>query len=67
MDHLTEQDLAKRWNIAPSTLRGWRTRKKGPTYIKIEDAVRYRLTDVEEYEKKQLRKPLNQGEQDAKN
>ena len=59
MDHLTEQDLAKRWNVAPSTLRGWRKSrcKKGPAYVKIEDAVRYRLADVEEYEKKQLRKP----------
>ena len=56
-DHLTEQDLAKRWLISPETLRSWRARKQGPQYLKLEGAVRYRLADVEEYEKKQLRKP----------
>ena len=56
-DHLTETDLAKRWLIAPETLRSWRKRKQGPQYLKLEGAVRYRLADVEEYEKKQLRKP----------
>ena len=65
MDHLTEQELSHRWLIPPETLRTWRARKQGPPYLKLEGKVRYRMADVEEYERSKLRKPLNQGAQHA--
>jgi hypothetical protein len=49
-NHLTESDLAKRWNVAVKTIQAQRQRGAGPKYMKLGAAVRYRLTDVEEFE-----------------
>ncbi|UOF81063.1 pyocin activator protein prtN [Caudoviricetes sp.] len=52
---LTPKDLCERWKIANNTLRKWRVSGYGPAYIKLGDyrnaEVRYRLEDVEEFEK----------------
>lgn len=38
---LTEDDLAKRWNVAPKTLANQRCRGDGPPFIKLGRMVRY--------------------------
>lgn len=55
MQHLTTDQLSKRWGVSSNRLRQWRVEGKGPGFIKLGDGpkapVRYRLDDVEEYEK----------------
>jgi len=56
MTHLlTPKELCERWKIADNTLRKWRVAGFGPPYIKLGDyrnaEVRYRLDDIEEFEK----------------
>lgn len=43
----TEDSLAEKTGFAPGTLRNWRSIGKGPAYIKIGAAVRYRPADVD--------------------
>ena len=51
MKRLTEKELSKRWDISARTLQGWRTRGKGPAFIRIgERSVFYREEDVLAYE-----------------
>lgn len=53
--YLTTDELAKRWSIATNTIRRWRTEGMGPSFVKlgsgIRSAVRYRLEDIEAYER----------------
>lgn len=50
--YLTTKELARRWNMAPQTLDSWRAKGKGPKWIKLgPKMVRYRLADVEVWEK----------------
>lgn len=55
-DTLRTEELAERWNINPGTLRNWRMQGKGPKYLKFgkNGLVLYRVSDIIEYEKKQL-------------
>jgi predicted site-specific integrase-resolvase len=53
--HLNQIELAARWNISHRTLERWRWSGEGPRYIKIGGRVVYRLEDVEDYEKEQIR------------
>ena len=55
--HLTQTDLANRWQISERTLERWRWRKLGPPYIKVVGRVVYCLTDVLAYEVAQRRTP----------
>lgn len=54
---LTTEDLALRWGLEPATLENWRSgkSKKGPSYFKLGKGrgaqVRYRLKDVQDYER----------------
>lgn len=49
---LTPQELVERWGgtVVTGTLANWRNKKKGPKYTKIGGKVRYRESDVIEYE-----------------
>lgn len=53
---LTTEELALRWSMDSGTIENWRNTGKGPIYIKLGNAgsslVRYRVSDVEEYERK---------------
>jgi Helix-turn-helix domain len=49
---LTEAEVAKRLRVSPKTLRNWRSKGKGPFSMKIGGLIRYRLVDVEAFEKK---------------
>lgn len=53
--HLSQVELAGRWNISPRTLERWRWIGEGPAYLKIGGRVVYRLEDVESYERERLR------------
>lgn len=53
---LKEMDLARRWGLSVRTIQGHRFRGEGPPHVKLSGgAVRYRLEDVEAYERRQLR------------
>lgn len=51
--HLRPEDLALRWETSTKTLANWRCAGIGPTYLKINSLVRYRLADVVAYEEAQ--------------
>ena len=57
----TTDELAERWSMDAGSLENWRNAGKGPVFIKLgrgsSAPVRYRLCDVEEYEKKMQRSP----------
>jgi hypothetical protein len=53
--HLSQTDLARRWQMSHRSLEKWRTLGVGPAYLKIGGAVRYRTEDVLAYEAAQLR------------
>ncbi|QDY70114.1 helix-turn-helix transcriptional regulator [Qingshengfaniella alkalisoli] len=48
---LTVGALSKRWGVAMSTIYYWIQEGRGPSYMKIGNAIRYRIEDVEAYEK----------------
>ena len=54
--HLTDDQLAERLGCAPETLRDWRRDGRGPAYIKDgAKFIRYRVADVEAWEKSRLK------------
>lgn len=53
--HLSQTDLADRWDISPRTLEKWRTLRLGPAYMRIGGRIRYRLADVVAHEAENLR------------
>lgn len=48
---LTEKEVAQRWRVSPGRLRNERVAGKGLAYIKLGRSVRYRLSDIETYER----------------
>jgi Helix-turn-helix domain len=52
--HLTQAELARRWRKSERTLERWRLRGVGPAHLQI-GGVLYRLVDIEEFERTQLR------------
>ena len=58
--HLTTDQLAERLGVEPQTVRDWRVQDRGPAYIKDGGKlVRYRLADVEAWEKSCLVTPAS--------
>lgn len=53
--HLSQTELAARWNISHRTLERWRWTGEGPQFIKIGGRVVYRQEDIEAYEAGNLR------------
>ena len=51
---ITQDQLAKRWQISPRTLERQRWIGEGPNYVKLGGPVRYLSTDVIEYERRQM-------------
>lgn len=47
---LTTKMLARRWQLSPRTLEGWRYRNEGPTFLIFGRRVLYALRDVEAFE-----------------
>jgi hypothetical protein len=52
---LNQGELAARWGLSPHTLEAWRSRRRGPAYLKIGGRVHYRLEDIEAWEAEQVR------------
>ena len=46
---LDEKDLARQLKISVKTVQAWRFQSRGPAYIKMGSAVRYRPADVEAF------------------
>lgn len=55
--HLTQGELAQRWQISARTLEKWRQCRAGPRYVLVGGRVRYPLLEVEAYERDRLRGP----------
>ena len=51
---ISQNELAKRWQISEATLERWRSQRKGPHFLRLGGQVRYRLADVEAYELEKL-------------
>ncbi len=56
VNHITQGQLADRWGISRSSLERWRVEGIGPAFLKIGAKVRYRLEDIEAYERSSIRK-----------
>lgn len=54
-DYLTQKELAERLGVSENTLEKWRWKKIGPRFYKL-GGVRYKLSDVLEYETEQYEK-----------
>lgn len=50
---MNDVEAAEALDVAPTTLRKWRTTGRGPAYIKLGKNVRYRLEDLTAYLQKQ--------------
>jgi hypothetical protein len=53
---MKQRDLALRWQISPKTLEAWRSRRRGPPYLRIAGRILYRLEDIEGWEAEQVRR-----------
>jgi predicted site-specific integrase-resolvase len=53
--HLTQVQVADRWQISVRTLERWRWLGQPPRFLKIGGRVAYRLEDIEAFEAGQLR------------
>ena len=48
--HISQAQLAARWQVAEASLERWRSTGIGPKFLKLPGKVRYRLDDVEAFE-----------------
>lgn len=46
---LTDVEAAKELRLSPYTLRNWRVQGRGPRWVMLGRAVRYRPEDLQEY------------------
>ena len=53
--NLTPKEAAERLRTTIGTLSNWRVRGDGPRFIKLGRKVLYPLTEIEAFEKRQLR------------
>ncbi len=58
---LTEQDLAKRWQCTTKKLQADRLKGAGVSHVKLGRLVRYRLSDVVQYERRNVRTSTSEG------
>jgi excisionase family DNA binding protein len=54
VQHLTISELAERLAVPVPTLYSWNSKGIGPPFLKLGRHVRYRLEDVEQWEKSRL-------------
>lgn len=50
MTFLTPDQVAERYQISPDSLKEWRYKGVGPRYLRIGKRVRYRESDLEQWE-----------------
>jgi predicted DNA-binding transcriptional regulator AlpA len=46
---LTESEAAARLGLKVATLRAWRNQGRGPAYVRLGRAIRYLVTDIEDF------------------
>ena len=51
---ISQNELAKRWQVSESTLEHWRAEGIDPLFLKLRGQVRYRDTDIIAYENQVL-------------
>ena len=51
---ISQNELAQRWQISEATLERWRSQRKSPHFLRLRGQERYRLMDVESYEREWL-------------
>jgi hypothetical protein len=59
-NYLTQTQLSERWQFAESTLERWRSEGIGPIYMKVIGRVRYRMSDITDFEDDSLRGSTSQ-------
>lgn len=52
--HLSPQQLAERYGVPLETVYGWNKTGSGPDYIRVGRHVRYRLQEIDKWEKSRL-------------
>jgi len=57
---LSSDEAASYLGISPVTLAVWRSKKRGPKYIKVGGCVKYSTADLENFIKKNTIKPKHQ-------
>ena len=64
--HLSAPELAARFQVNTNTLTKWRISGTGPQFLKFGTRrVLYRIEDVREWEKKQLRRHTHDSERET--
>ena len=48
--HVTQRELATRWNKSEATIERYRSEGLGPVYLKIGGQVMYRIEDILQFE-----------------
>ena len=61
LKHLSQRELSERWTITETTLERWRSMGIGPVYVKLPGRVVYRITDVDAYERRCLRRSTSES------
>jgi predicted site-specific integrase-resolvase len=51
MIYLTPEQVAQRYQVSPDTLKEWRYKGTGPTFLRLGKRVRYREVDLEVWER----------------
>lgn len=51
----SQAQLAEHWQVAESTLERWHSEGIGPIYLKLMGSVRYRLSDITDFDEDALR------------
>jgi predicted DNA-binding transcriptional regulator AlpA len=46
-EFVSDAELARRLGLSPATLQKWRSQAKGPRWVRMGRAIRYRVSDVE--------------------
>lgn len=65
---ISQNELAKRWQISQTTLERWRAQRIGPSFLKLGGQVRYRLMDITAFEDQTLQvMPLQKPDVDSQN
>ncbi len=46
---MSERELAEKLKISLATLRAWRRNKRGPAFVRMGKAIKYRVDDVKDW------------------
>ena len=56
----TQARLAEHWLVSEGALERWRSEGIGPVFLKIRGHVRYRISDIMDFENQSLRKSISE-------